>query len=575
MKRLIFAVLILAMVLLSAGICAAEGTVVKPFPAETEVDTSYGVYYVTMPDPSTIGNGYIDCTLYSQDLYSLSDIEGLKPGSRLQIEEAEYTVSSVAKKDDGSIEIVPEGSYTSYIFRAYGETCVAENKYARPVATRVADYKIMMPLPYAFRYCRIGSDGKIKDYDADHFAEMMTSYSFTFDRAYTVLSFSGGLPDKLIWSVSTVQNAVEAVRAANIQTNTTVTANTGNTAGKTAANASSFKLTPVVWDGVGLGKCGVPAGYTMTSEVHCADDSTCLGAPIRVRILAESGSIPATLGFYSCEMFVERIKSAYFKHKEGTRDPELNIFMRQYRDAAGYCDDLASRLAPGARYYKDEDISFYNATLEKHRNEYKNELEAGLAQSGVKLNWYDITAAHRVYTYDNDGTTFALCVMAEVRAFQNATPWDVATFWAVPEYYYMVCPLSSYERIHATDFQAFIENTAVSDTFIQLADILDAKIQQEITAGWAAAIRASNAYASAMNALMTQSVNDYLYSSSYSSADRFSDYIFDRYEYTTSDGYSVSISTSYDYVWENGGTVYYSTSAFDVPTNATLLTPTR
>ena len=78
-----------------------------------------------------------------------------------------------------------------------------------------------------------------------------------------------------------------------------------------------------------------------------------------------------------------------------------------------------------------------------------------------------------------------------------------------------------------------------------------------------------------MNALMEQSVNDYLYSSSYSSSDRFSDYIFDRYEYNTSDGYSVSVSTAYDYVWESNGSVCFSSSAFDVPTNATMLSPVR
>ena len=79
-----------------------------------------------------------------------------------------------------------------------------------------------------------------------------------------------------------------------------------------------------------------------------------------------------------------------------------------------------------------------------------------------------------------------------------------------------------------------------------------------------------------MNAFMEQSVNDYLYSSNYSASDRFSDYIFDRNEYTTSEGYSVSISTGYDYVWEgSGGTVWYSDSALDVPSGATLLTPSR
>ena len=44
MKRFAAAILILAMALLSAGACAAEGNAVVPYPADTEVNTIYGVY---------------------------------------------------------------------------------------------------------------------------------------------------------------------------------------------------------------------------------------------------------------------------------------------------------------------------------------------------------------------------------------------------------------------------------------------------------------------------------------------------------------------------------------------------
>ena len=78
-----------------------------------------------------------------------------------------------------------------------------------------------------------------------------------------------------------------------------------------------------------------------------------------------------------------------------------------------------------------------------------------------------------------------------------------------------------------------------------------------------------------MNAFMERSVNDYLYSSSYSSSSRFSDYIFDRNTYETSDGSEISVSTSYSYVWDAGGSVGFSDSALDVPYGATLLDPIR
>ena len=331
-----------------------------------------------------------------------------------------------------------------------------------------------------------------------------------------------------------------------------------------------------MWDGAGLGKCAIPEGYTMASQVYCNDENTCLGAPLRISVMESAASIPAILGFYSSEYFIERVKSGYFPHRDGERDGQVDTFMLRYRDAAGFCDLVASNLAPGAAYYRDEDTSFYNSMLEAHRRQYENEVESGLKKKGIKLDWVEITGAHRTYTYtDDNGIPCALCVMAEVRAVQTDAAGDVSILWEVPAYYYMTCPLSVYDRVHSTDFQAFIENTAVSDTFVQLQEQLTEQIRDGIIAGWSAAIQASNAYVSAMNALMEQSVNDYLYSSSYSSSDRFSDYIFDRYEYNTSDGYSVSISTAYDYVWESNGSVCFSSSAFDVPTNATMLSPVR
>jgi hypothetical protein len=171
---------------------------------------------------------------------------------------------------------------------------------------------------------------------------------------------------------------------------------------------------------------------------------------------------------------------------------------------------------------------------------------------------------------------YALVVMAEVRAYQTNAAGTVTTFWDVPEFFYMSCPWEDYDKVHGSDFQIFTANTAVSDTFIRLQEELTNEIQKKIMGSWAAAIAASNAYAQAMNSLMSQSVNNYLYSSNYSASDRFSDYIFDRNEYTTSDGYGVSISTAYDYVWEgSNGTVYYSNSSFDMPYGATQLYPTR
>ena len=606
MKRLFILFLICSMVLLSAGSVSAEENLVMPYPADTEVNIQFGVYYAEIADVSTIGSGgYIDAALYEQDLYLLSDIDGLKPGSRVQIEGTEYAVASVTPKGDGSIDITAEGNSALYSFRPYGELYAVEDSSGYPAATWVGDYRIMMPLPDAFRYCSIDSDDNVKVYDADQFVEMMAGNACTFNRAYTVLSFGKGAPYRLILGTKMIPFPTGAVQAANKQITKNTAGNTGTTTGSstgiksgnissvakpgsssvvpagsstgtntgnsTAANAGSFTLHPVVWDGVGLGKCAIPAGYEMNLNVYCNDQSTCFGAPFRYRVEAVSGS--AVLGYFSSEVYVERV-SGYYRQNNGAHDPELDTFMMTYMNASQYCDWIASRMVSDPAFWKEEDASLLNSKVEYAKNYYKNNTVDDMASVGIKTNWYDVTAAQRVYTYQHNGETYALCILAEVRAFQMKSGVGVLTYWDIPEYFYMISSVSDFDRIHATDFQAFTSNTAFSDTFTQLQDDLSNQIRKKIEEGWARDIAYSNAYTAAMNALVTSSVESCLHSSSYSASDRFSDYIFDQNEYTTGDGYTCNISTSYDYVWDGGnGTVYYSNNALDMPAGATQLSP--
>ena len=353
----------------------------------------------------------------------------------------------------------------------------------------------------------------------------------------------------------------------------------------TCASADSgvigFTLEPITWDGAGLGKVAVPEGYTLNTTVNCCDDTTCLGAPLRVTVAALSDADSTILMFYASESFIERVKSANFKQKNGELDGQTMIFMQEYMDADAYVTARAavimSALAGSSNYnyYKDEDISRYDSLLDSHRKYFENLIFPQLGQYGMSADWLEVTAAQKAFTFDLDGVTWAICVMAEVRGYQlSLGVGDVEILWDVPCYYAMICPLSEYERIHATTFRVFAENTDVSDKFNELQDNLTYQIRDQVMNTWSMQIAASNAYVAAMNALMSASVNSYLSSSSYSSSERFSDYIFDRNDYTTSDGYSVKISTGYDYVWEGGnGTVYFSNSAMDVPSGATMLTP--
>ena len=567
MKRLFTLFLVLSMILLSAGGVSAEEDVILPFPVETEVNTSYGVYSVGLRDSSDIlGSGAIQLSLYAQDIYSLSDIDKLHSGSSIQIAGNVYNVSEVTVQPDGSVVI--DGGSFPVVFKPYGEVYTAAINDSA-VCSYVGDYTLTLPLPDKFTFYMMYAGGKTEYYDGDGFVDLLSGGTLpTFSRSSTVLSFSGGQPSAMVFTDTVVENPEETIHKAAASRGSTGGGSTGSYSG---SGAGSFTLQPVLWDGAILGKCAVPAGYTMSTDVHCGDETTCLGAPIRFGVQAASNS--AILGYFTSEIYLERV-SGYFKHKEGQLDGQLNIFMKKYMEAPAFCDWVASRLVSNCSFWKEEDSSFPNGKVANALAEYRNRVEPGLKRLRIKTNWFDVTAAHRVYTYEYGGVTYALCVLAEVRAYQMKASSAVITAWDSPEYFYLVCPVSEYDRIHSTDFQVFIANTTYTDTFSKLQDDLTNEIQKHIEQGWARAIAASNAYVRAMNALMTQSVNSYLSSSSYSASDRFSDYIFDRNEYTTSDGYSCSISSSYDYVWEgSGGTVYYSNNALDMPYGATQLSP--
>ena len=575
MKRLFVLFLVCSMILLSAGSVSAEESVVMPLPADTEVNTSWGVYLADFSDASSFPrSGSVKVSLYAQEMYSLADIDGLRSGSAVQIAGNVYHVSKVTPRQDGSVVIDGGEDSIPVVFKPQGEVYLASRNDCA-VSTFVGTYTLTMPLPDAFTFFWMHSSKSIDSYTGDGFANLLSGGSLpALSRSFTVLSFSGGQPARLVFADFTVDNPEDAVHTASASKASPSglpapgPVYSGSGAG---SGAGSFTLHPVVWDGVGLGKCAIPAGYEMNLNVYCNDDSTCFGAPFRFRVEAVSGS--AVLGYFSSEVYVERV-SGYYRQNNGAHDPELDVFMMTYMNASQYCDWVASRMVSDPAFWKEEDSSLLNGKVEYAKNYYKNKTVDDMASVGIKTNWYDVTAAQRVYTYQHNGETYALCILAEVRAFQMKSGVGVLTYWDIPEYFYMISSVSDFDRIHATDFQAFTSNTAFSDTFVQLQDDLTAQIRQRIEQGWARDIAYSNAYTAAMNALVTSSVESYLHSSSYSASDRFSDYIFDQNEYTTGDGYTCNISTSYDYVWDGGnGTVYYSNNALDMPAGATQLSP--
>ncbi len=347
-------------------------------------------------------------------------------------------------------------------------------------------------------------------------------------------------------------------------------------------NTGSFILDPIIWDGATIGQCGLPTGYEIAPYISCCDETTCLGYPIHLLIAVMGREDQTGMMYYTGEQYLERVYSnlPLNQHKDGQLDGTLMIFQLKYHNAAAYCDAQAANLAgSGVRYWKSEDTTFYNSRLSAHEKEIRQEIARGLMGLGMNLDWCEVTAAQRVYTYEENGTTFALCMMAEVRAYQVSSNFngykDTVIYWDVPEYYMMFCPLSVYQKQHDTVFRIFSENTTVNDQFKKLNEKLNDTIATSVIQARSMQVAASMAYAQAMTDLTFSMVEGKMSSPTYSS-DRFSDYLFDQNDYTLSDGSSVKISTSYPYVYEgDNGVVYYTDSALTVPGGATQLYPNR
>ena len=345
---------------------------------------------------------------------------------------------------------------------------------------------------------------------------------------------------------------------------------------------TGFSISPVKYDTAELAKCAIPDGYMMASQVNCCDETTCLGYPVRVSVMESSAEKDAVMMYYSGETYIERKSGPdMFPQVDGTLDKQLAIFMLTYKPAYNYCYERAIVLlnamgisADSMSLYEEDLTSFGNMTAARENYVYEN-IVPTLTQYGISTDWVEATANERTFAFDLNGQKYCLCIFAESYGYQLSTSAYNTCYilWEVPYYYAMICPESSYREIHDTDFRVFRENTGTNDEFIAFNDQLTKKISDDVIENMNMAVAASMAYAETMTALTFSMVESSL-GGSYSSSDRFSDYIFDQNDYTTEQGDHVKVSTSYDYVYQTGGsTVYYTNDASVVPYGATMLDP--
>ena len=216
MKKSLFILLTLALIL-SAGFSPAEAETVRPLEiTQDSYDLSNGVFWISMDQIDSPGGSRLTMTLYLEDRYSLAEIESLRPGDTIEIRGETYTVDLVVihgwydsdgdgKNDTGSItvkdpdqyrdllskyrlvlsehELSPASYeiYTKEEFDGYIAFDIGEEGFCHPVIndmtfrTLIGTVEIPLPLPKGFT-CQIDDEfgsSDMKDGTAQDFLDAL------------------------------------------------------------------------------------------------------------------------------------------------------------------------------------------------------------------------------------------------------------------------------------------------------------------------------------------------------------------------------------------------------------------
>jgi len=335
------------------------------------------------------------------------------------------------------------------------------------------------------------------------------------------------------------------------------------TAEPAAPRALNFAVTTIKYGGEAVGRCCVPEGWEIAPVVTYGQS---IEEPWTLTLTAaEPGG--ALMGYTSAQVYIEILRmDSGETHQDGVYSPMFHVPMLYYKDAANYCDYVATQMVPeGAKLVRVSDNAFpeARAMLERKEQAILAKANERAAASGVGVDAVDCTVCMRRYAVDYAGQSICLCVMAGVEALQStARRWgplaeEISSLisWKPVFCYSIVCPAErwgDYEPI----FLQFVENSGVSDQFARTNDRLCTELLNIIGAG--IDISGGQGYSEDVLRVEAGSGDDY--------TDRYSDYLFDQNDYTLSDGSHVKVSTAYDYVYQgDNGTVWYTDSAFPEP----------
>ena len=340
------------------------------------------------------------------------------------------------------------------------------------------------------------------------------------------------------------------------------------------AGAMSFAVTDIVQGGMVMGRCTAPVGYQANGQAACSVMDLGAGNPWLMRMYAMSPDGTVLLTYTSARNYMASAKGE-------TPDEQFNLDyftpMLHYMSAAEYCDYTVRQMSSDIKSIELVEENSYPdlQTLLRQREETLMQMHAnllgGIGLSADKVATTISTRRYRIET--TSGLTCCFCVTAVTEGtwYTVSLPGpyvditDSYILWDAPCVYTLLCPEEIWQEGVAA-FEAFAENTSVSDQFLAANQRLSNELWDIITGR---GTTYGNDYSDRVMKEETAKGDDY-------DDERFTDYIFDQNDYTLSAGSHVKISTAYDYVYEgDNGTVYYSDSAFAQPGGSTQLYPNR
>ena len=341
-----------------------------------------------------------------------------------------------------------------------------------------------------------------------------------------------------------------------------------------APAAHSFTVTNVAQDGMIIGRCVAPAGYTVSSDAYCCTDFQSAGNPWLLGINAVSPDGIALIYSSARDYYTRPVDGNSF---DGQFNPNFMTPMLHYMNASECCDYWALRIASDAVRIELVEENTYPAQqpmLRRKEETEKNMYASQSAGTGLTIPKIEYSlCTRRYYVETTGGLQYYLVIATASHGVWNELhmPGPIVDItesyilWESPYLYVMSCPAHLWEA-NAGIFPVFMENTSVNDQFLLANQRLSVDIWSMLTG--IDLVGGSDISRRVMREA-TSTGNDY-------DDERFTDYIYDQNDYTLSDGTHVKISTAYDYVYEgDNGVVYYSDSAFSQPGGSTQLTPNR